>query len=756
MTAATSHKSNSFFGTRFRNDIKDHSRLLIVNLILSLAGLPLACITACYYAYLDQIDSPKYLTFNDDGFLAASMIAFFLAAALGLVIALFSFRYLFKKSLTDMNYALPLSSKNRFFADYFSGLGVYLIPHIIAIIISIIILSVAQGFVDDIKELMSDHFTQIFLAAWIFILALTMFYTICVLALTFAGSTFEAIFSCFGLNAMIPAVIICTFFNIIQSAKFGLNSDSIFTSPIVTSTSPIGNMIYLAVTMEELSSDYWESGSNPVLVWSILTLIVTAIYILLAFITYRARKAEDVSKPYVFKWFYYLVLVSAVYCFLSLFLAEEAEILPAIIVSGIAWFIMEVITRRGFKRIWVGAICFIGAIALAFGFRTICDLSKGFGITEYIPSKAMVSSVTLSLNNSDNMISDINISDRTVIEDTLELHSQIIDRYKHPDNYTYNLTSRTFDNKKMVRMINDGVSVYITYSLRNGLKCTRHYYCTSDMTEKLLTDTLLTDEFAEKTGKKFYKNASREEHYTYIYDMPVIRSNNITLHDKFSTVSNSKNLKDDELKRLTDAYTQDLKNMTIDDLKKGDVWGVMSGPYNSGNFILSSFNSTINVLTDLGFETPEYSVSAMESDSAHNIAASMLGLYPETVLFANEDKYYKEPDSNSSLFFVDNYYYDEPSYGKYTVKENHTYIGQHNDYSKSYVISADVINFDDDMLELLDKATTLLIGDKIAATLQFNGQLYFIPDEGDNAELVERVYKKQFSSAIETDGYYYR
>ena len=305
---------------------------------------------------------------------------------------------------------------------------------------------------------------------------MTLFYTICVLALNFAGSTFEAIFSCFGLNAMIPAVIICTFFNSIQSARFGLNAESIFTHPTVTSTSPIGNMIYLATSLEEFADEYSSAFSKSVLVWTILTLIVIAVYIILAYITYRARKAEDVSKPYVFRWFYYLVLISAVYCFLSIFFAADADILPAIIICGIAWFIMEVITRRGFKKIWVGALCFAGAITLAFGIRNLCDLTKGFGITEYIPSKSMISDVAVSIENTDYLIDDIHISDKAVINDAIELHSEIIDRYKHPEKYSYNFGDHSEKDTKRARMINDAVNVSFTYSLRNGSKCCRKYF----------------------------------------------------------------------------------------------------------------------------------------------------------------------------------------------------------------------------------------------------------------------------------------
>ena len=384
MTAATSQKNKSFFGIRFKNNISGISRLLVVQIVLSLLGLPLGCIAALYASYLDQIDSSKYLTYDPTGFIVASVISIGITLFLGLGIALHSFRYQHKKSLTDMHLSLPLNNRDRFFADYLSGLAVYVLPLIGSILITLGILAFAQSFIDDARELMQGHIKEIFLVIWIFIIALVMFYTLCVLALNFAGSKFEAVFSCIALNIMIPSVIACTSFNIIKSASFGMNTDALLTSNLMTTTSPIGNMIYFAIAMEDIDLGAY---SFPLAIWTLLSLIAIFVYLVLAYILYKVRKAEDVSKPYVFKWYYYLVLVSAVYCFLSVFFLTEANIMPGIIIAAILWFILEVITRRGFKRIWVGAICFAGAIAVAFGIRAICDSSKGFGLTKYVPSK---------------------------------------------------------------------------------------------------------------------------------------------------------------------------------------------------------------------------------------------------------------------------------------------------------------------------------------------------------------------------------
>ena len=70
-------------------------------------------------------------------------------------------------------------------------------------------------------------------------------------------------------------------------------------------------------------------------------------------------------------------------------------------------------------------------------------------------------------------------------------------------------------------------------------------------------------------------------------------------------------------------------------------------------------------------------------------------------------------------------------------------------------MSADMIEFDKDMLQLLDKATCILINEKIAGVLEINDVLFYIPDRDDNAALVKRVYDKQYNDAVMVKDNYY-
>ena len=90
MTAKTSATINSFFGTRFKNKIIENKKLLIVNSVLELIGLPLIMILVLCDMYIQE---KKIITdFNPEPLAIVSLIAVFISIAMGTIIALFSFR----------------------------------------------------------------------------------------------------------------------------------------------------------------------------------------------------------------------------------------------------------------------------------------------------------------------------------------------------------------------------------------------------------------------------------------------------------------------------------------------------------------------------------------------------------------------------------------------------------------------------------------------------------------------------------------
>lgn len=757
MTAATSPKNKSCFGIRYFNKIREGSKLMIVNFVLSLLGLPMLCIAESYGCYLEQINSNKALFYDTDGLEIVSGISLVTSMGLGLVIALFFFSYLYRKTITDMNYALPLNTKQRFFADYLSGLTVYMVPILSGGLIALAILGFCSTFINDVKEVWED-IDIILSTAAVIIIGLILFYTLCVLAITFAGSTFEAIFSCIALNVMIPAVIACFWGNVINSTAFGISYDNIIYNPLLTSTSPIGNAVYMIADRADLMYDYTEIGSGsihtPFIKWVIFTLICLAAYILIAYVLYKIRKAEDVSKPYVFKWYYYLTVFAAVFCILSVFIFTDSDIIPGLIICGIGWFILEVITRRGFKRLWVGMICFAGAVALTFGISGLCKKTDGFGITKHVPSSVMVSDVDISITGTSLLpYQNMTFKDKKIIEDVVALHQEVIDRYSHPEKYDYPYEPFPADREKTFYM-SDNSTISIKYSLRNGAVECRGYTVTSDMLGDLWKDIILSDEYADSMAKNLIsaaKNNYGNYRYGSEYSAERLKDNNgiITLSDKMNLRSQEKVLSMEQVEEIAAVYKKDLLAMTEEDLRNSTVWGIFSN--GSQNFILDSFTDTKAVLTRLGFRSPAVSEDLFNQGDNDDVSPTYIGVYPEVFNYAYDDNYYKKDPS--SEHYLRNYYrYTDTSYTKEEKahrKEIMTYVSaNHNNYyGRLYSMNANNLDFNKDLTDLLNSATYLLFNEKPSGAIVVEGTVYFIPDRNNNKALVERVYEAQFKNS---------
>lgn len=120
--------------------------------------------------------------------------------------------------------------------------------------------------------------------------------------------------------------------------------------------------------------------------WIVITAIVVLLYVGAAYLLYRFRKAEDVSKPYVYKAFFYVIMTMAVFCILSLFISLNGFVVAGILMCAIGWFIMEIITRRGFKKFWTAPIGFVAAVLSVFLICGICDVTHGFGMAKHVPA----------------------------------------------------------------------------------------------------------------------------------------------------------------------------------------------------------------------------------------------------------------------------------------------------------------------------------------------------------------------------------
>ncbi|MDE6103101.1 MAG: hypothetical protein K2F60_01085, partial [Oscillospiraceae bacterium] len=130
-------RTNKMFMTNFMLSLKQNKKILIVISILQLLGLPMLSVTLTAVAIEDR----ENISLMSLGFFSLiSLFCIGVSILCGIIIAVNNFSYLYKKSQVDMIYSLPIKRKYKFLSDYLSGLAVYLVPYIVACILSIAIL----------------------------------------------------------------------------------------------------------------------------------------------------------------------------------------------------------------------------------------------------------------------------------------------------------------------------------------------------------------------------------------------------------------------------------------------------------------------------------------------------------------------------------------------------------------------------------------------------------------------------------------
>lgn len=380
----------------FKTGLKKNRKFFVICLILHMISFPLAFAMLSVDVLTDNREETMFGIFT-----ALAYVFSTIAILMGVIIAIHSFSYLHKKPETDTYMSLPLSDKQRFFSDYFSGLLTYIAPVMISSVFTFISIVIANAVINSnpasgmsIGSIVYDEYTiswaAVVLEVYIIaIVAMIMFYTLITLACTLCGSLFETIVHSFILNGAIPGMIALLCF-VMFSRVPGVEYFSI-TLPIMSKTSPLGAFIGYIVCIA-IVDEVW---LFPFFIKFVLWLAAfAALYLGLAFLAYKKRKGEDVAKPYVFKGYYYGILSCMTFAICSIIPIEYGMlIIPMIVVAAVAFLAFEVITSRGFKKFGKSLIkcaCTITASILLIG---ILDNGWGFGAGRRVPDADDVKSV---------------------------------------------------------------------------------------------------------------------------------------------------------------------------------------------------------------------------------------------------------------------------------------------------------------------------------------------------------------------------
>lgn len=646
-------KKNNMFLENFRLSIKSNKKILIVISILHLLGLPLLSTVLTVMAVYDG-DS-DYNEVSLAFFIVISVFCLFAVIICGIIIAVNTFSYLHKKSQVDMVYALPVKRKTKFLSDFFAGLFVYIVPYIAACILSVIIILSSGVCVEEIGELIQGGgLVQLVIQGETAgLLIMISLYTLSVLVLTCCGTLFESIMNILIMNALIPGVIA-----VIAAMFFAdLYGVPVFETvmPVLGYTSPAGACIYLVYLLGTNSFVYsdvvgcLEAGVYGK--WIVFFMLFTAAVFALSMLLYMKRKAEDVSKPYVYRLLYYFVITSIVMAIALIARYDITTIVPVIVFSLIVYMIFEVITNRGFKKIYKSLIRYAVTMVAVLAVCIIAEGTKGFGVENRIPSMNSVKSVELSYQGFDRSVVleygyvtdyfingkkyERNYDQKEIIETVLELHEDILEKYQSGDydeynNYYHDYYGDYYDSEvdDDINIMNDVMNydMAFVYHLKNGSTLKREYTLTYEQISKLyiLDSTPQMSEFFKELlmsdlKETYYSNNKRKERYTiYISNML-----NYSASEKAITKS--------QARELSEAYAEDYRNMTTHQMLKDNVYCYINYDYpvreSFKNTIacMEKYNLTVPEITRDDFEGREvilYSDSAVKCWGYDNVTAS--------------------------------------------------------------------------------------------------------------------------------------
>ena len=720
MTAATSTLKKSFFKTHFKNTILENKKFLFIVSVLHLIGYPVIAFTIRYYS--EHPDN------TDENYAIASCIALAIAILSGAIIAISIFNYLYKKSTVDMNLSLPLTTRQRFLSEYFAGLTIYIVPAIIGGLIGTVILLTGK------HELMEFLKYTIYIGS-VVIIGMILYYSLTVLILSCCGSLFETILSTLLINAMIPASIYLLSYTIISNDSFGLSSNSLFLNQIFIS-SPIGNAAFIIYFFDNVNM-YGNVNTNLYVHWLIPTLIFTVLIVLLSYFLYKKRKAEQVSKPYVYKFIYYAILFFVTFCIISIFKVStgssdytaqtdstpiDASFFPAVMCSGIVFFIMEIISNRGFKKFWLSILKFAGTITCIYAVLLLCHATNGFGVNKYVPLESAVDTVNIDLDNyyGNTSIYNFSVTNKHTIHDVVSLHEKVI-KEKYEDK---NTSHKEISESELDQRIKNGAlatynrkNISITYYLKNGSILTREYNVSDEQMEQLYASMMTGRDYAEYCYHKLsYSFAFRVENDK--------NARNIEIYNKINQKISTTKLTVDEFSKLIKAYKNDIENMSADSFYTDKIIGTIDLEYP----IRESFINTLNFLEEYcNISIDDFEVTSLGDNNAVAIFKDVV-----QIVTGNYDEYcYYNSYAQSS----------KPSYtilSKYISLCNNspTSVAE---YSRDSIVN-EIVN-KKEFIDLLNNASVYYDNDEIGGIIVVNNQILYLSPE--YKERVEKLYNQQ-------------
>ncbi len=494
MTARSSTGNFTHFGAYYKHKLQSMRTLIILNSIFALLSYPLMAGILIPYAnvgiQLEKMrdaglqstiayESTLSLSYSLESLTVASVfIGFMMLAAMFImsyVICSKAFRWLYSKSIVDMDYSLPVSDDTRFFGDLLASFTGSFVPHILAILIGSglywCLPFKGLGAAEGEPAIMFGTLIQLVVTG---LVACVMLMGISLLVMTLCGRAIEARIMPFVINAAIPAIHAICIVMMVRNMK-GFDYSSNYEYSGIAASSPLG-LLFMTI-FRVVDSSAIESF-RAVLFRAdtfIPLLIVTIGVFAAAYLLVRFRRAERVGSPYVYPFVRTAlssIVTFAITLVFMLGILDEVRysglsqmsgvIVAMLVITFIVHLIMELVSGKGFKKFHISLLKYGCTMVISVVLCLVLFLSNGMGYARLVPETDDVHSVTIDLRDGSNFTDGnwyTTVEEEESITAVTDFHEQLLgQKLSESNDYRIN----------------------ISYRLKSGNTIARDYYLTME------------------------------------------------------------------------------------------------------------------------------------------------------------------------------------------------------------------------------------------------------------------------------------
>jgi len=513
-----------------------------------------------YWNYNEYIELENASEILEGLFICSIVVCFLMLAAMFImsyVIPGKAFRWLYNKTVVDMDYALPVSDNTRFFGDLAAGSIASFVPHILAI-------GAASGlfFLLPFGDMTRQEVITIFWACMQVVLtglvSCIMFMASSLLVMSLCGRAVEARIMPFVINGAIVIVHVAAI-ALMTRGMYGYSNNGDFEFRSIASTSPLGLLLYTLISLTSTASEFetYRLAMFHADVY-IPLIIVTVLFFAGAYILVRCRRAERVGSPYVFKAARHIVPSAVMFMIVTLFslivLPESGDLkeidfagftglfVAMCILSFVVFIIMELISGKGFSRFHITAARY--GITLAVSMLVCLGIYSfgGLAFERYVPAAEDVERayLRLELSNYGEEYEGFYYTrtvDRKAIEGAVKAHEHFANEGSDDGKYRF----------------------ACDFDLKGGSTLSRRYYC-SEEEYRAAMDAILTP--------GFYYEKEFESRFDYVMQYYGTENKDVERVIRWISIDDAWIEVNVPLSEFAEAFREDCENVSYD-----NMWG---------------------------------------------------------------------------------------------------------------------------------------------------------------------------------------